>query len=154
MFCIRGKIFEDGINVRDDSERTALINKGQKYLLKSCDLNYGDGCAFYAIANLFNSLDDVMIDNKHRDFKTAMLYIKKSCELDSSMGCEELGDSYWKGDGVKKDEKLSFLYRKKSCDLAQIPKNTLLSETGLLGGKSCMKVGLMYYNGEGVAKNK
>lgn len=165
-FVVGGWLFEDGFNAKNDSERIEFLGKAQKYLLKSCDLNHGDGCMFYAMAIMLDSLSEIMINNKQRDFKDIMdkmskddlsvymQYVKKSCELDSSKGCEELGDSYYNGSGIKKDEKLGFFYRKKGCDLAQIPKDTLISKIGLLGGTSCVKVGRMYYNGEGVAKNK
>lgn len=166
-FVVGGWLFERGINTIDDKiKQNELLDKGQKYLLKSCNLNHGDGCFIYAMASMWNvALNDFkqgMQNNLDSNFSkaydnkllTTIKYIKKSCELDSSKGCETLGDSYYWGDGIKKDEKLSFFYRKKSCDLAQIPKDTLISETGLLGGTSCIKVGRMYYNGEGVAKNK
>lgn len=165
-FVVGGVLLEDGFNAKNDTERIEFLGKAQKYLLKSCDLNHGDGCLFYAMAIMLDSLSEIMINNKQRDFKDTMdkmskddlaiymQYVKKSCELDSSKGCEELGDSYYNGSGIKKDKKLGFFYRKKSCDLAQIPKDTLISETGLLGGTSCVKVGRMYYNGEGIAKNK
>lgn len=167
-FVVGGWLFERGINTIDDKiKQNELLDKGQKYLLKSCNLNHGDGCFIYAMASMWNvALSDFkqgMQNNLDSNFSKAydnkllttyMKYIKKSCELDSSKGCEELGDSYYNGSGIKKDKKLGFFYRKKSCDLAQIPKDTLISETGLLGGTSCVKVGRMYYNGEGVAKNK
>lgn len=114
-FVVGSWLFERGINTIDDNiKQNELLDKGQKYLLKSCDLNHGDGCLFYAMAIMIDSLSEIMINNKQRDFKDTMdkmskddlvvymQYVKKSCDLDSSKGCEELGDSYYNGSGVKK----------------------------------------------------
>lgn len=164
-FVVGGWLFERGINTIDDKiKQNELLDKGQKYLLKSCELNHGDGCWLFAgllMLDEFNKLlptnkqddyQDIMDKISKNDLETYIHYIKKSCELDSANGCETLGDLYYWGDGVKKDEKLSFFYRKKGCDLAQTYKNKEMAGRAAEGG--CIKVGRMYYNGEGVAKNK
>lgn len=165
-FVVGGWLFERGINTIDDKiKQNELLDKGQKYLLKSCNLNHGNGCFIYAMASMWNvALNDFkqdMQNNLDSNFSKAydnkllttyMKYIKKSCELDSANGCETLGKLYYLGDGVKKDEKLGFFYRKKGCDLAQTYKDKDLAD--MAGNYGCARVGLMYYNGESVAQNK
>ena len=38
---------------------TKMLNSAQSYLLKSCDLNYGDGCAIYAVADMISAFNDL-----------------------------------------------------------------------------------------------
>ncbi len=150
--------FEYGAKVDSDKKETTDLM--QKYLLKSCNLNYGDGCFFYAMLSAVSVLDSTnsKVDKSSRElmgndkFNIFLKYIKKSCELDSANGCEALGVLYYSGDGVKKDEKLGFFYRKKGCDLAQTYKDKDLAD--MAGVNGCARVGLMYYNGESVAQNK
>lgn len=121
-FVVGGWLLEDGFNAKNDTERIEFLGKAQKYLLKSCDLNHGDGCFFYAMLSAISGLDTLdfksikpsreLIGND--EFAMLLKYIKKSCELDSANGCETLGKLYYLGDGVKKDEKLGFFYRKKN----------------------------------------
>ncbi len=152
-------------NAENDLELLETLDEAQKYLLKSCDLNYGNGCLFYveifalsALGKAFQQVktDDIDMKAISQDVLPIYVkYIKKSCELDSANGCGALGDAYLIGEGVKKDEKLGFFYRKKGCDLAQNYKDDMEKDLAeRAGGNGCIKVGRMYYNGEGVAKNK
>lgn len=150
-----------------------MLNSAKSYLLKSCDLNYGDGCVFYAVTDMMSAVNDLnsskkaelqktfenknfVLDNKSfmdkvigKDKIANMIkYLQKSCNLNSSMGCDELGILYYNGEFVKKDENLGFSYRKKACDVVQL-------DTKFEFQNACnMKVGRAYYNGENVAKNK
>lgn len=151
----------------DDKEKMfddKMLIVTQTAFFQSCELNHGDGCWLFAELLLLDEFNQLLPTSKQKDYQDIMdkiskndleiyiHYIKKSCDLNSANGCETLGDLYYFGDGVKKDEKLSFFYRKKSCDLAQTYKNKEMAGRAADGG--CIKVGRMYYNGEGIAQNK
>lgn len=144
-----------------------MLNSAKSYLLKSCDLNYGDGCYSYAMALGFsglNELNSAERENEKLAYKklskylpTFVKYNQKACDLGSVNGCDELGNAYWSGEGVKKDRKMAFALFKKSCDLAQSHEKIAgsLNEQIARAQISCNKVGRMYYNGEdGVTKNR
>lgn len=153
----------------DDKEKmldSEMLFASSMFYMQSCELNHGDGCLMFATTLLLGELNESFLIGKQNDYQSLadkiskenldiyMKYIKKSCELDSANGCDELGRAYFNGDDVKKDEKLGFFYRKKGCDLAQNRHKDDRYYAGRAGGVGCARVGLMYYNGEGVAKNK
>ena len=150
-----GKLFDD-----------KMLNSAKKYLLKSCDLNYADGCTIYAVSimmSAFNDLDlsssgktklqksfadkSFSLDKVISKDKTANMikYLQKACNLGSAQGCGSLGEVY---QSQIKDKKLSFSYYTKACEVAQPNKD---NDKAI--GWDCMKIGVAYYNGESVAKN-
>lgn len=144
-----------------------LLNLAKTYLLKSCDLKYGDGCYSYAMALGFSGLNELNSAEKENEklaykklskyLPTFVKYNQKACDLGSVNGCDELGNAYWSGEGVKKDRKMAFALFKKSCDLAQLHEKIAgsFNEEIARARTSCNKVGRMYYNGEeGVTKNR
>jgi len=140
------------------------IFKAYYWLETSAENNFED--AFYILGQSY--LDGL---NIQKDYKKAYYYLLKGAEkLD--MNClESIGDMYYKGLYVKKDIKETFKYYKKSIEegnikiyykLAKIyeEENELEKEfITLIKGhnngdlKSSQKLGIMYYNGEGVKKD-
>lgn len=90
----------------------------KKYLLKSCNLNYADGCYFYSMSLMFsglNELNSVEKENERLAYQKLSKYLsilvkynQKACDLGSVNGCDELGSAYWSGEGIKKDRKMAF----------------------------------------------
>lgn len=144
------------------------FNQSQKYLLKSCNLNYGDGCAAYAYYTMFQAMEKFFAENKNtsnsdkekllKKFKqkhsnllnTCAKYAKKACDLNSAGGCSELSAAYFYGEGVKKDEKLGILYQKKACDLLKSHNDFMFAEIA----NNCLHLGTSYYIGRGITQNK
>ncbi len=166
-----GYFFAKESEKSDNDEKpfdTKMLNSAKNYLLKSCNLNYGDGCYFYAVASVFSGLNELdsaeritMLFKKLNEklaYKKLNKYLpmwikynQKACDLDSANGCYWLATAYFNGEGVKKDKSLGFAFGKKACDLAPNKDKDLELGNVALG---CMEIGTMYYNGENVAKNK
>lgn len=164
-----GYFFAKESEKSDNDEKpfdTKMLNSAKKYLLKSCDLNYADGCTIYAVSimmSAFNDLDlsssgktklqksfadkSFSLDKVISKDKTANMikYLQKACNLGSAQGCGSLGEVY---QSQIKDKKLSFSYYAKACEVAQPNKD---NDKAI--GWDCMKIGVAYYNGESVAKN-
>lgn len=154
---------EDGGKMFDAN---ALKLSGQ-YLLKACNLNYGEGCFFYGmtiVVSGLNKLDATELDNEKliqtklkKAFQDAVKYNQKACDLGSVAGCDDLARAYLSGAGVKKDRKKAFVLSQKSCNLAQSNKEDVdIFDAGTArAGASCSRVGRMYYKGDaGVKQNK
>lgn len=155
---------------RDEKEKPfddKILNLAKNYLLKSCNLNYADGCFSYSMSLMFSGLNELNSVEKENEklayqklskyLPTLVKYNQKACDLGSVNGCDELGSAYWSGEGVKKDRKMAFTYFKKSCDLAQSHKKIVgsLNKNIARAEASCGKVGRIYYSGEaGINKNK
>ena len=146
---------------------TQMLNSAKNYFLKSCDLNYANGCFSYSMWLMFsgfNELNSAEKENKKLAYKklskylpTFIKYNQKACDLGSVNGCDELGSGYWSGEGVKKDRKMAFKLFKKSCDLAQSHEKIAgsFNEEIARARTSCKRVGRIYYNGEeGIGKNR
>jgi hypothetical protein len=78
-------------------------------------------------------------DFRGKNEKKALSLYKKSCDLNSSVGCQQLGRMYGKGKGVAKNEKRATSFYVKSCKL----ENDI----------SCKYVGDRYKDGVGISKN-
>jgi len=72
-------------------------------------------------------------------FDKALDFYKQTCDLNSSMGCSNLGFMYLNGQAVTKDFMIAGRYMKKSCDLSN--------------GYGCLNLGIMYEQGLGTEAN-
>lgn len=76
---------------------------------------------------------------KHKNYSTALKYLKKSCDLGNAQCCGAVGECYFKGIGIGKDYKEALKYYKKTCDLGN--------------AQGCDAVGECYFNGIGVGRD-
>ena len=73
-------------------------------------------------------------------YESAFRYCEKACSQNDGMSCNNLGQLYYNGDGVDRDNQQAKTYYEKSCSLDD--------------GIGCFGLGSLYYNGYGVKQNK
>ena len=79
------------------------------------------------------------IFGKRGEFEKALKLYKQTCDLNSSMGCSNLGFMYLNGQAVTKDFTIAKKYLKKSCDLNN--------------SNGCLNLGLIHEKGLGTEAN-
>lgn len=79
------------------------------------------------------------IFGKRGEFDKALKLYKQTCDLNSSMGCSNLGFMYLNGQTVTKDFTIARKYMKKSCDLNN--------------SNGCLNLGIIHEKGLGIEAN-
>ena len=77
--------------------------------------SYEEGCAKNSAVSCYE-LGGSYYRSKKPDYKKALKYLNKSCDLDESRACYLLGSIYFRGAGVKKDEERGRSYYLKIGD--------------------------------------
>ena len=73
-------------------------------------------------------------------YESAFPYCEKACSQNDGMSCNNLGELYYNGDGVDRDNQQAKTYYEKACSLDE--------------GIGCYNLGILYVDGRGVKQNK
>ena len=86
-------------------------------------------------------LGNLYYDGKgvERDYKKAMEFYGKSCEMGGARGCYNRGVLYYNGEGVKQDYGEAYYFYSEACIMRD--------------AWGCYNIGVLYYNGEGVKQD-
>ena len=79
-----GYFFAKESEKSDNDEKpfdTKMLNSAKKYLLKSCDLNYADGCTIYAVSIMMSAFNDLDLSSSGKT-KLQKSFADKSFSLD------------------------------------------------------------------------
>jgi len=122
--------------------------KAQYYYDMSLELfkkycNEGNGKSCFDLAEKYNG----MRWNINQNLSMMAKYHEKSCELGYAKGCNELGTSYKRGHGVKKDKEKSTKFYQKALIFYD-------KECSKEVGESCERLGTIYSIGLYTKENK
>ena len=88
-------------------------------------------CLSLSNTTLANNVDLCVTKIKAELYTEAVPYCEKACNLNDGVGCNNLGELYDKGHGVKQDHQRAKNYYEKSCNLND-------------DGQGCAKLGELY----------
>jgi len=128
---------DDIIYLNNNINNDKTKNKIDK-LIQKCHFNNGKACA--QVGSRYQNGKGVK-----RNYKLALKFYKKSCELKYKYGCARLGFLYEEGTIVKKNKKESLKYFKKACDLKFADSCVIVGERYRLEDKKNESLALKYY---------
>ncbi len=123
---------ESKYNLREDKTKAKeLYDKSINLYKKYCA--EGDAKACFDLGDKYNGMRWGIDQN----YTMMMKYYTKSCELEYSFACNELGAAYKRGNGVNKDKDMSKMYYDKALVLYENECENNIAE-------SCDRLGMIY----------
>lgn len=116
-----GLFLEEGIGGEVDK------SAAMKYLIASCQNDYGDACYSLAVKNYRGS-------GIKQNYRNAINYAKKACDLKVEEGCYLSGNMSDAGKGTLGDPVEAMRFYAKSCDLG--------------GARGCLSIGVAFERGK------
>ncbi len=165
--------FTDTNTKADEKTAKSYYDKSTKLYHKACEANDGAACYRLGYLHLYGSSHHAGNASVEKDLNQTVFYYDKSCKLNYTLGCRNLGNFYRLGLNVPKDEsKVKELFDK-ACDMPDSEVCVWIGDKYKFSAKDyeksgiyykkacdlsdawgCSDLGVLYLNGLGVKKDE